>query len=81
MWGPSEFTITGNVKNFDRINDLSKLSMPILITCGCYDEATPESMQIALEKSKNAKLVIFEKSAHVSNVEEPKELLDTLRGG
>lgn len=78
MWGPSEFTVTGNLKNFDRINDFSKLSMPILITCGRFDEATPESMKIALEKSQNAKLVIFEESAHVPNVEEPEKYLDTL---
>lgn len=78
MWGPSEFTVTGNLKNFDRINDLAKLSMPILITCGRYDEATPETMKIAQEKSNNAKLVIFEKSAHVSNVEEPEIYIETI---
>lgn len=80
MWGPSEFTVTGNLKNFDRINDISKLSMPILITCGRYDEATPESMEIARKKSNNARLVIFEKSAHVSHLEEQEAYFATLVG-
>lgn len=80
MWGPSEFTVTGNLKNFDRLKDLNKLSMPILITCGRFDEATPESMKMAQENSKNAKLVVFEKSAHVANIEEPEKFINTLVG-
>lgn len=78
MWGPNEFTITGNLKNFDRIQDLNKLFMPILITCGRFDEATPESMEIALENAQNAKLVVFEQSAHVSHLEEPEKYIETL---
>jgi proline iminopeptidase len=78
MWGPSEFTVTGNLKDFDRINDLAKVTIPVLITCGRFDEAAPQTMQKAQEKSRNAKLVIFEKSAHVSHLEEQKKYLDTL---
>lgn len=78
MWGPSEFSVTGNLKNFDRINDLVKLTMPILITCGRFDEASPQTMQKAQAKCKNAQLVIFEKSAHVPHVEEPDKYFDTL---
>jgi proline iminopeptidase len=78
MWGPSEFTVTGNLKNFDRINDLEKLTMPILMTCGRFDEAAPETMQYAKHKSINAKLVIFEKSAHVPHLEEEEKYLNIL---
>jgi proline iminopeptidase len=41
MWGPSEFKVTGNLKNFERVNDLAKLIMSTLITCGRFDEASP----------------------------------------
>jgi len=78
MWGPSEFTVTGNLKNFDRINDLVNIKNPILITCGRFDEASPLSMQKAQKKCKNAKLVIFENSAHVAHIEEPNKYLHTL---
>lgn len=78
MWGPSEFSVTGNLKNFDRLNDLEKLTMPILMTCGRFDEASPQTMQKAQEKSKNAKLVIFEQSAHVPHLEEPEKYFDSL---
>lgn len=78
MWGPSEFSVTGNLKNFDRINDLAKLTMPVLITCGRFDEAAPQTMQKAREKFKIAKLIIFEKSAHVPHLEEPEKYFDSL---
>ncbi len=78
MWGPSEFTVTGNLKNHDRIDNLAKITIPMLITCGRYDEASPLTMQKAQEKSNNAKLVIFENSAHVAHLEEPGKYLHTL---
>ena len=60
--GPSEFKVTGNLKNFERMNDLKKLTMPTLITCGRFDEASPQTMQKAQEKSPNAqKQVILKK--------------------
>jgi proline iminopeptidase len=31
MWGNNEFTSTGNLKNFDRINDLRNISVPVLL--------------------------------------------------
>ena len=30
MWGNSEFNVTGNLKNFDRFDDLNRLNMPVL---------------------------------------------------
>lgn len=75
MWGPSEFTVTGNLKDFDRIDDLAKINIPILITCGRFDEASPQTMQKAQEKSKNSELIIFENSAHVAHLEEPDKYL------
>lgn len=78
MWGPSEFKVTGNLKNFERMNDLAKLTMPTLITCGRFDEASPQTMQKAQQKLPNAKLAIFEKSAHVPHLEEPEKYLNVL---
>lgn len=78
MWGPSEFTVTGNLKDFDRINDLASLTIPVLITCGRFDEASPQTMQKAQGNSKNIKVVIFEKSAHVAHLEEEEKYYNTL---
>lgn len=79
MWGPSEFTMTGNLKDFNRVNDLRNLKMPVLITCGRFDEATPQTLKKVSQKIPNGQLVIFEKSAHLPHLEEPGRYLQTLR--
>ena len=42
MQGPSEFTITGNFKDWDRVERAHEIAVPTLLTCGRYDECTPE---------------------------------------
>jgi proline iminopeptidase len=70
MWGPAEFTCKGTLKDYDRFPDLHKLSMPVLLTAGRYDEARPETMEDAAREIPNSRLVIFEDSAHVPYIEE-----------
>ena len=41
MWGPSEFSVKGNLKSFDCTSRLHEINCPTLFTCGRYDEATP----------------------------------------
>src|SRR5680860_110694 len=43
MWGPTEFTATGTLIDFDRTADLDKIEEPILFVAGEYDEARPET--------------------------------------
>lgn len=70
MWGPSEFHPTGNLKNYDRTNDLGRIRVPTLFTCGRYDEATPESTRHYHSRVPGSEFVIFEKSAHMAVFEE-----------
>jgi proline iminopeptidase len=70
MWGPSEFTATGNLKDYDRTADLPKIKVPTLFTCGRYDEATPETVKIYQKQVPGSQLAIFENSAHVAHLEE-----------
>jgi proline iminopeptidase len=85
MWGVSEFVCTGTLKDYDRFPDLHRLSMPVLLTCGRYDEATPETMAEASAIIPRSRLHIFEKSAHLPMAEETeiycrviKEFADSL---
>lgn len=79
MWGKTEFYMTGNLKNFDRTNDLSKITCPTLITCGKYDEATPETMRYCLSKLQNGSLEIFQKSSHTAMWEEEEKYRDVIQ--
>jgi len=70
--GPNEFTTIGNLRYWNRTPDLGQIKIPVLITCGRHDELGPVCAASLHEGLSNAEMVIFEKSAHVSHIEEPE---------
>ena len=80
MWGPSEFTVTGTLKNFDRVDSLHQINVPSLFTCGEFDEATPETTTLYHRKLPGSKLVIFEGTSHSHHLEKTEEYLQVVRG-
>lgn len=75
MWGPSEFTVLGNLKEFDCTSQLKDLTCPVLYTCGRFDEATPETTQYYSDVTRDSKFHVFENSAHMPYIEEPEEYI------
>jgi len=75
MWGPSEFHVTGNLKDFDCTSKLKDIHVPTIYTCGRFDEATPESTKYFSTLTPNGKFHVFEQSAHMPYLEEPEEYL------
>jgi proline iminopeptidase len=80
MWGPNEFTCTGNLQSWDRTNRLGEINVPTLITVGRYDEVTPSCAETMHRGIAGSKLVLFENSSHSAHLEEPDAYLQTLRG-
>ena len=70
MWGPSEFTVSGNLADYDRSPRLKEIRLPVLFTCGRYDEATPESVGWYSNLLPGSRLVVFEESSHMCHLEE-----------
>lgn len=70
MNGPNEFTTIGNLRDWDRTADLDQIKIPVLITCGRYDELGPTCAATLQDGIPNAQTVIFEESAHVAHIEE-----------
>lgn len=69
--GPNEFLYTGNLKDWNRLPDMHRIEVPVLITCGEHDELTPACalrMKLALP---NARLHVFPNSSHMPFYEEP----------
>lgn len=64
MWGPKEHMATGILKDFDLTDKLHEITIPVLLLCGRYDEATPQSSEYFKNLLSNAKLKVFEESAH-----------------
>lgn len=69
--GPNEFTTIGNLRYWNRTPDLQQIGLPVLLTCGRYDELGEACSRTILDGVANGRLQIFEKSAHVAHVEEP----------
>ncbi|AYG61753.1 proline iminopeptidase-family hydrolase [Rhizobium jaguaris] len=80
MQGPNEFLYIGNLKDWNRIPDLPRLTMPVLITTGEHDELTPACalrMKLALQK---AELKVFANASHMPFYENPNDYYPTLLG-
>lgn len=76
MWGPSEFTATGTLKDYEREKYLPQLDLPVLFTVGRYDEATPDTVEYFRSLVPGAQIAIFEESAHMTMLDEPLAYAD-----
>ena len=79
MNGPNEFTVIGNLKNWNRINRLGEINTPTLITVGKYDEITPKCSQTIHNGIKNSQMHIFQKSGHTAHLEEMEEYMEIVK--
>jgi proline iminopeptidase len=79
MNGPNEFTITGNLRDWDITARLPEIRVPTLITVGRYDEVTPKVAETIHKEIPGSKLILFENSAHVAMLEEREGYLKTVR--
>ena len=79
MWGPSEFTATGSLRTYERAEQLKALSLPVLLTAGRYDEATPNTTEYYRSLVSGARLRIFENSAHLTMQDEPDAYVEAIR--
>ncbi|MDB5189188.1 MAG: proline iminopeptidase [Parcubacteria group bacterium] len=64
MWGDQEYKPNGTLSDFDLVPRLPEIAIPVLLLCGRYDEATPESAAKFQELLPNAQCEVFEDSAH-----------------
>jgi proline iminopeptidase len=79
MWGPSEFTATGTLQDYNREADLPSLNLPVLFTTGRYDEATPDTVRHFHSLVPGSEMLVFENSAHMTMLDEPEAYAEALR--
>ncbi len=70
MNGPNEFTTIGNLQDWDRSGSLADIEVPTLVTCGRFDELGPNCAATLSAGIPEARMVVFEQSAHFAHVEE-----------
>ena len=66
MWGPSEFRATGNLKDFERSDQLKEVKVPTLFVCGEFDEARPTTVRYYQSLVPNAEFAIIQDAAHIT---------------
>jgi proline-specific peptidase len=78
MWGPSEFFMTGTLKDWDVTERLGEILTPTLVIGGRYDHATPLLTEALHRGLNNSEWVIFEKSGHFPHIDETERFLQVL---
>ena len=78
MNGPSEFHVTGVIKDWDRTDRLGDIRVHTLILSGKYDESTPLLNDILHRGIPNSEWILFEQSAHLPHVEEEEKFMQTV---
>ena len=63
---------------YDGSKKLKSVNIPALVTCGRYDEGTPESSEYYASILPSSSLSIIEDSAHFPHVEKKEEYLEVL---
>jgi proline-specific peptidase len=72
LWGTSEWSADGRLRDWDVRDRLSEIRVPTLVTSGRYDECTPALAEEAQRGIPGAERVLFELSSHTAFVEEPE---------
>ena len=78
MNGPSEFTVTGTLKNWDVMDRLSEISVPTLLVGGRYDECTPGHLEEMHSRIAGSQLAIIEDASHLCFAEQPAQFNDII---
>jgi len=64
MWGPTEFTATGILLNYDRVQSLKTIKVPALFITGEFDEARPETVRFFQSLVPKASFTLIEGAGH-----------------
>ena len=80
MWGPNEFFMTGNLRDYDRSGRLGEINVPTLFSCGRVDEAAPRTTEWYHSLTPGSEFVVYENSAHMPMWEETERYVSVVRG-
>lgn len=79
MWGPSEFTATGTLKNYDNHLALKEVQVPTLFTTGEFDEARPATIARLSKLVPISSFVVIEGAGHFSSNDNLQALEKAMR--
>jgi L-proline amide hydrolase len=78
MNGPSEFHVTGTLREWSVVDRLGEIDVPTLVVTGEHDEATPAINRTVAEGIRGAESVVLEGASHMAHVEQTDDYLRLL---
>jgi len=78
MQGPDEFTLTGNLRDWDRWADLPRIHTPTLVMGARYDEMNPDSIRREAQLIPNSSLFISERGSHLAMWDDQKAYFEAV---
>lgn len=80
MWGPTEFTATGTLINYDRVQSLKNIKVPTLFITGEFDEARPTTVKYFQSLVPNSRFVVIESAGHGTMHDNRSQNLSAIKG-
>ena len=80
MQGPSEFTLSGVLGDFNVTGRLHEIEVPVLLTHGVYDTMRPSIVKTMEKELKYSERVLFPHSGHVSMIDDAELMNDVVNG-
>ena len=78
MMGPSEFTMTGSLRDWDIRPRLGAIRVPTLLLSGRHDEVTPAAVAELHHGIPGSSWTVFEESSHMPHLEEQEYFLQVV---
>ncbi|MDP1852358.1 MAG: hypothetical protein Q8K48_08100 [Candidatus Planktophila sp.] len=73
MWGPTEFTVRGSLKDWTVEKELHRIKVPTLFINGENDEATPAMQRFMKARVQGSEYYCIKGAAHYAFIEAPLE--------
>lgn len=80
MQGPSEFTITGTLRNYDARPFLKDVRVPTLFIVGSVDEANPATVKKHAALTPGSEYAVIPGAAHIIFWDNPAETVRLIKG-
>jgi L-proline amide hydrolase len=80
MNGPSEFHVTGTLREWSVVDRLGEIRVPALVVTGEHDEATPAINRTVSEGIPGARSVVYAGASHMAHVENTEGYVRLLDG-
>ena len=76
--GPTEFFITGSIKDFDIVSDLHKINVPTLLTNGRWDGAQDGVVERFFWNIPKVRWAQFAIASHTPHYEETERYMEVV---